>query len=100
MGYRDPVQHYGDQPNVPDLERDQGPRRRPGPRRAHRAQLNNNQSNAVAAVLRFLVQRVSRATVRIQGLEPESIGKGLLVLMGVAATDTAKDADYLADKLV
>lgn len=28
-----------------------------------------------------------------------SIGAGMLVLLGVAATDTEKDADYLADKL-
>jgi D-tyrosyl-tRNA(Tyr) deacylase len=50
--------------------------------------------------LRFLIQKVSRAEVRIEGREPESIGKGIVVLIGIAATDQSQNADYLADKLV
>ena len=50
--------------------------------------------------MRFLVQRVSRATVRVEGEADQSIGNGILTLVGVASTDSTKDADYLADKLV
>jgi D-aminoacyl-tRNA deacylase len=50
--------------------------------------------------VRFLVQRVSRAAVRVGGKLEGSIGPGLLVLVGVAAGDERSDADYLADKLV
>lgn len=50
--------------------------------------------------MRFVVQRVTRASVRIDGNLEAEIGKGLLVLAGIAATDGAAEADYLADKLV
>jgi D-tyrosyl-tRNA(Tyr) deacylase len=50
--------------------------------------------------LRFLIQRVRRAAVRVEGLPEASIGVGLLVLIGISSADTTKDADYLADKLV
>jgi D-tyrosyl-tRNA(Tyr) deacylase len=50
--------------------------------------------------MRFLIQRVARAAVRIEGRAEESIGRGILVLIGIASTDRTKDADYLADKLV
>jgi D-tyrosyl-tRNA(Tyr) deacylase len=43
---------------------------------------------------------VSRAEVRVEGAVVGSIGKGLLVLIGVERQDTAEDADYLADKTV
>jgi D-tyrosyl-tRNA(Tyr) deacylase len=50
--------------------------------------------------LRFLVQRVTRASVNIDGNLHSQIGGGLLVLIGIAATDLTSHADYLADKLV
>ena len=50
--------------------------------------------------MRFLIQRVSRASVRVDGELVASIGAGILALVGIAATDSAKDADYLAEKLV
>lgn len=50
--------------------------------------------------MRLLIQRVSRASVRIEGKLEGEIGTGLLVLIGIAATDTPAQADYLADKLV
>jgi D-tyrosyl-tRNA(Tyr) deacylase len=50
--------------------------------------------------VRFVIQRVTRASVRIGGNLEAAIGSGLLVLVGVAATDTAAQADYLAAKLV
>src|SRR5438067_1655395 len=50
--------------------------------------------------MRFLIQRVKRASVHIEGKLGASIGGGILVLVGIAATDTTPDADYLAGKLV
>jgi D-tyrosyl-tRNA(Tyr) deacylase len=50
--------------------------------------------------LRALVQRVSRASVTVEGRQIAAIGPGLLVLLGVARTDTEADADWLADKVL
>ena len=49
--------------------------------------------------MRALVQRVTRATVRVEGAEVAAIGPGLLVLLGVTHDDTEAQADRLADKL-
>jgi len=49
--------------------------------------------------MRALIQRVSRASVAVDGRVVSSIGSGLLVLLGVAAGDTEADADWLADKV-
>jgi D-tyrosyl-tRNA(Tyr) deacylase len=46
-----------------------------------------------------VVQRVSRAAVRVDGDVVGEIGAGLLVLLGVTHTDTEGDADRLADKI-
>jgi D-tyrosyl-tRNA(Tyr) deacylase len=43
---------------------------------------------------------VTRASVRVEGELQGSIGQGLLVLVGIAASDTPAQADYLVDKLV
>jgi D-aminoacyl-tRNA deacylase len=50
--------------------------------------------------VRALVQRVSRAAVRVEGEVVGSIGPGLLVLLGVTHDDTPAVADKLADKLL
>jgi D-aminoacyl-tRNA deacylase len=50
--------------------------------------------------MRFLIQRVTRASVRIDGKLESAIGIGLLVLIGISTTDGQAEADYLADKLV
>jgi D-tyrosyl-tRNA(Tyr) deacylase len=50
--------------------------------------------------LRFLIQRVTRASVHIEGKLHAAIEQGLLVLIGIAVEDTRKEADYLAEKLV
>jgi len=50
--------------------------------------------------MRAVVQRVSRAEVRVNGEIAGNIETGLLVLLGVAREDTEKDADYLAEKIV
>jgi len=49
--------------------------------------------------VRAVVQRVSWARVRVEGETVGEIGRGLLVLVGAAAGDTAADAAALADKL-
>ena len=49
--------------------------------------------------MRALVQRVSRAAVRVGGDEISAIGPGLLVLLGVTHDDTDADADRLAAKV-
>lgn len=47
-----------------------------------------------------VIQRVARCAVRIDDREFSSIGRGLLVLLGVGPADTEADADALADKIV
>jgi D-tyrosyl-tRNA(Tyr) deacylase len=49
--------------------------------------------------VRALIQRVSRASVSVDGRTISSIGPGLLVLLGVARADTEHDADWLAEKV-
>ena len=50
--------------------------------------------------MRAVVQRVTEASVRIDGETVGAIKNGLCVLLGVSVDDTASDADYLADKLL
>jgi D-tyrosyl-tRNA(Tyr) deacylase len=49
--------------------------------------------------MRALVQRVSRASVEVDGAEVSSIGSGLLVLLGVTHTDTGAEAAWIAAKI-
>lgn len=49
--------------------------------------------------MRAVVQRVTRASVTIDGEVTGSIGAGYLVLLGVGAGDTRAEADRLWDKL-
>jgi D-tyrosyl-tRNA(Tyr) deacylase len=48
--------------------------------------------------MRAVVQRVSSAKVMVSGEIAGEIGRGLLVLVGVAAGDGPADAEYLAAK--
>jgi D-tyrosyl-tRNA(Tyr) deacylase len=50
--------------------------------------------------MRAVIQRVTRAKVTVNGETTGEIGKGLLVLLGVATGDTDADADYLAQKTI
>jgi len=50
--------------------------------------------------LKALVQRVTKASVSVNGEVVGKIGRGLVVLVGVAREDTEKDAIYMADKIV
>lgn len=49
--------------------------------------------------MRAVVQRVSRASVRVDGKTVADIGKGLLVLLGIAKGDGEADAQALVEKL-
>ena len=49
--------------------------------------------------MRAVVQRVSRASVKVNGEFIGQISEGLLVLLGVAQEDVESDADYLAAKI-
>jgi len=51
-------------------------------------------------IMRAVVQRVKSSSVIVEGKVVGEIGKGLLVLLGVAKPDKSEDADYLADKIV
>lgn len=50
--------------------------------------------------MRALLQRVSRAAVRVDGRTVGAIDRGLVVLLGVRDGDTTAEARWLADKLV
>ena len=50
--------------------------------------------------MRVVIQRVTEAHVDVAGATVGAIRTGLLVLVGVTSTDTQKDAEYLADKIV
>ena len=49
--------------------------------------------------MKVLLQRVSRAEVRVDGLQVGSIGPGLLLLVCAVPTDTGATADQLANKI-
>lgn len=49
--------------------------------------------------MRAVVQRVSKASVAVQERAVAATGPGLLILLGVAAADTERDAAYLAAKI-
>ncbi len=50
--------------------------------------------------MRALIQRVTSASVTIDGADIGHIGPGLVVLLGVARGDDDGDARYLVDKIV
>ncbi len=50
--------------------------------------------------MRFVIQRVQHAEVKVNGETTGSIGKGFLVLIGVAETDTREIADKMIKKLL
>ncbi len=50
--------------------------------------------------MRALIQRVSQASVEIEGKIIGEIGAGILVLLGVAPEDSASDTERLAEKII
>jgi D-tyrosyl-tRNA(Tyr) deacylase len=49
--------------------------------------------------MRVIIQRVTRASVEIEGLPTETIGPGLVALVAVARNDKESDADFLVTKI-
>jgi D-tyrosyl-tRNA(Tyr) deacylase len=50
--------------------------------------------------MRMIIQRVREARVESEGKVTGAIGKGLVVFVAIAKTDSHTDADYLADRLL
>jgi D-aminoacyl-tRNA deacylase len=50
--------------------------------------------------MRTVVQRVNQAAVRVTGQTVGSIGKGLLVLLGITQGDQMADARWMAEKII
>ena len=50
--------------------------------------------------MRLLIQRVTEASVTIEGRVHSEIGKGLMVLVGIEEADTQEDIDWLTGKLL
>src|SRR5712675_154801 len=68
---------------------------RAGGKSAYHARANPGESR-----MRACIQRVTRASVSVDGQACGEIGSGMLVLLGVATGDTEADARQLATKLV
>ncbi len=50
--------------------------------------------------MRLVIQRVTHASVTIEGVLKSKIGKGLLILVGIEDADTDVDISWLAQKVV
>ena len=50
--------------------------------------------------MRAVIQRVTRAQVRVEGRNIGEIGRGLLILLGVGKGDTAAEGDSLLSKII
>ena len=50
--------------------------------------------------MKFVIQRVKRASVKVDGKIVGSIGRGYLVLIGVSGTDDETVADKMTDKMI
>src|SRR2546430_97606 len=75
----------------PTLPIQTGQSRAGGPARPHR--------HDTLLPMRAVIQRVSRASVSVDGEVAGQIDRGLLVLLGVTHADTEAAADYLAEKI-
>ncbi|HYE65691.1 MAG TPA: D-aminoacyl-tRNA deacylase [Pyrinomonadaceae bacterium] len=49
--------------------------------------------------MRAVLQRVTRACVRVEGEVVGEIGDGLVILLGIAQDDTERDVSYLGEKI-
>jgi D-tyrosyl-tRNA(Tyr) deacylase len=49
--------------------------------------------------MRALIQRVSQASVTIEGTTKAGIGRGFLIFLGIEETDTSQDGEWLAGKI-
>ena len=51
-------------------------------------------------IMKAVIQRVSEASVVIQGDQSQTISQGIVVLLGVGINDTSEDVIILADKIL
>jgi len=49
--------------------------------------------------MKAVIQRVSKASVTIDGIKKSEIAKGLLILLGIEDSDTQEDIDWLSSKI-
>jgi D-tyrosyl-tRNA(Tyr) deacylase len=49
--------------------------------------------------MRIVIQRVSRASVTINGTVKSAIGRGFLILLGIEEADTMEDVEWLSHKV-
>ena len=49
--------------------------------------------------MRIILQRVKQATVHIADKEPQTIGNGLLIFLGISTNDTGEDVQWLVQKV-
>lgn len=50
--------------------------------------------------MKAVIQRVTEASVTVEGKPVADIGRGILVLLGITHSDGEKNADWIADKVV
>lgn len=50
--------------------------------------------------MRVVIQRVTQASVTINGTVKSSIGNGMLILLGITHEDNSEDIDWLCNKIV
>ncbi len=50
--------------------------------------------------MKVVIQRVSKASVTIEGVKVASINEGLLILIGIVDDDTNEDINWLSNKIV
>ena len=49
--------------------------------------------------MKVVIQRVLQASVTIEGKVHSAIGKGMMILVGIQADDTAEDIEWLTGKI-
>ncbi|MCH3994744.1 MAG: D-aminoacyl-tRNA deacylase [Prevotella sp.] len=50
--------------------------------------------------MRIIIQRVTKASVSIEGKTKSSIGRGYMILVGIESNDSQEDVDWLARKII
>lgn len=50
--------------------------------------------------MKFVIQKVKKASVEIEGNEYSKINKGYMILIGITHSDTKEIADYLINKMI
>ena len=50
--------------------------------------------------MRAVIQRVRSGSVTIEGIEPQTISRGFVILLGICPEDTDDDIDWLVKKII